>query len=408
MAVLTRNNIVTNGLVLNLDSLNPQSLPVDPTVNLIPNSVNFTGSGWARSNMLVTTSSMAAPYGNETATLVSTNNAYSAITPVVDVTGSGLYTTSFFVKYVTQSIYTIVQEGNPYAPATFDIQTGTLLSIGGTPGFRYTASISPEPNGYYKISLTVNITQSSFTLAPRLWSGYYNGNSFSGSQYYLWGAQMEKSAYPTPYVASITASGQRTTWTDLSGNNNTATLRTGSVSSTIPRYDYLNQRVLTFDGTGSYATGTLATSLSGSALTIGAWVRPITLPSERVYFSLGSTFGTDSTIHLRFYSNTWFRFGMYTDDLDAFNFDPVIGKWSYVVCTLDDSRLQSIYQNGTLKSTRTALGMFNGNSIYNIGWWNGTQPINANIGPVHVYNRALSQQEILQNYNATKTRFGLS
>ena len=34
MSVLTRNNIVTNGLVLALDAKNPQSLPNDPTVNL--------------------------------------------------------------------------------------------------------------------------------------------------------------------------------------------------------------------------------------------------------------------------------------------------------------------------------------------------------------------------------------
>jgi hypothetical protein len=28
-------------------------------------------------------------------------------------------------------------------------------------------------------------------------------------------------------------------------------------------------------------------------------------------------------------------------------------------------------------------------------------------GAVHVYNRALSQEEIIQNYNAVKTRFGI-
>ena len=34
-------------------------------------------------------------------------------------------------------------------------------------------------------------------------------------------------------------------------------------------------------------------------------------------------------------------------------------------------------------------------------------PANCNIGQIQVYNRALSQQEILQNYNATKKRYGL-
>ena len=33
--------------------------------------------------------------------------------------------------------------------------------------------------------------------------------------------------------------------------------------------------------------------------------------------------------------------------------------------------------------------------------------LHGNIGQVKIYNRALTQQEILQNYNATKTRYGL-
>ena len=37
----------------------------------------------------------------------------------------------------------------------------------------------------------------------------------------------------------------------------------------------------------------------------------------------------------------------------------------------------------------------------------GVQQLNGNISSALVYNRALSTAEILQNYNATKTRFGL-
>ena len=32
---------------------------------------------------------------------------------------------------------------------------------------------------------------------------------------------------------------------------------------------------------------------------------------------------------------------------------------------------------------------------------------NGNIGPYHIYNRALSSTEVLHNYNALKGRFGL-
>ena len=32
---------------------------------------------------------------------------------------------------------------------------------------------------------------------------------------------------------------------------------------------------------------------------------------------------------------------------------------------------------------------------------------NGNMGPIHMYDRALSAEEILHNYNALKGRFGL-
>ena len=191
-----------------------------------------------------------------------------------------------------------------------------------------------------------------------------------------------------------------TTWYDISGNNNSGSLING------PIFDSNNGGSILFDGINDYATGTI-TPLSGSAFTIGTWIKPITLVSQSVYLSIGSINANNSTIHLRFYSDTFFRFGMYSDDLDAFNFSPATGKWNYIVCTLDNSKLQSIYQNGFFKSSRTSNNMFIGNNLYSVGRWFNTQAINANIGIVQVYNRALSAAEVLQNYNATKSRFGI-
>jgi hypothetical protein len=39
-------------------------------------------------------------------------------------------------------------------------------------------------------------------------------------------------------------------------------------------------------------------------------------------------------------------------------------------------------------------------------WYNGTHDYNGHIGTAYVYNRALSGQEVLENYNATKSRYG--
>jgi hypothetical protein len=42
-------------------------------------------------------------------------------------------------------------------------------------------------------------------------------------------------------------------------------------------------------------------------------------------------------------------------------------------------------------------------STYNVGF----SVFNGNIASVNLYNKALAATEVLQNYNATKSRFGL-
>jgi len=69
--------------------------------------------------------------------------------------------------------------------------------------------------------------------------------------------------------------------------------------------------------------------------------------------------------------------------------------------------------NGTLRGsiTQSLPSSYGSNNSLNIGW-NGTTGAGSiygkgRIGPVLVYDRALSDVEILQNYNAQKSRYGL-
>ena len=191
-------------------------------------------------------------------------------------------------------------------------------------------------------------------------------------------------------------------WNDLSRGGSNSTLING------PTFDSGSGGNIVFNGINNYGNGTL-TPLSGSAFTIGTWIKPIVSPNEQVYFSIGTIPDRDQSIHLRLINNTTIRFGMYISDLDADNFTPMSGSWNYIVCTLDNFKLQSIYQNSVFKNSGTAFGMFVGNNSYYVGVWGVLgiiQYINANIGPIHVYNRALSQTEITQNFNAQKSRFG--
>jgi hypothetical protein len=70
------------------------------------------------------------------------------------------------------------------------------------------------------------------------------------------------------------------------------------------------------------------------------------------------------------------------------------------------------YQNTQL--IRSAVGpntiFFSSNAVYDIARGQGSGPIyyfNGNIANIILYNRALSDLEILQNFNATRARFGV-
>jgi hypothetical protein len=84
------------------------------------------------------------------------------------------------------------------------------------------------------------------------------------------------------------------------------------------------------------------------------------------------------------------------------------GVWHYIGVTFDGTNLRmyvdGILDNtsGTLTYSTTGQNNFIGKSSHtgNENYTNGS------MGMVHVYNRALSGAEVLQNYNATKGRFG--
>ena len=81
--------------------------------------------------------------------------------------------------------------------------------------------------------------------------------------------------------------------------------------------------------------------------------------------------------------------------------------WYHIVGTVVENSSVSIYINGTLKSSISTTKVFNGIEPFYIGKGDFGEYFNGLIPIVKVYNRALSIDEILQNYKATKGRFGL-
>jgi hypothetical protein len=67
-----------------------------------------------------------------------------------------------------------------------------------------------------------------------------------------------------------------------------------------------------------------------------------------------------------------------------------------------------VYLNGVLNvSTAQATGPATGNTLFTIGQYQSGRSFAGNVTLCTAYSRALSATEVLQNYNATRTRFGL-
>lgn len=88
-------------------------------------------------------------------------------------------------------------------------------------------------------------------------------------------------------------------------------------------------------------------------------------------------------------------------------------NWHQTVITYDGSSntsgiliyLDGIDDTGVKQNTLSATIITS--TPLQIGARNGGDSFDGNIGPVHIYNRALSANEVLHNYNALKSRFGL-
>ena len=204
--------------------------------------------------------------------------------------------------------------------------------------------------------------------------------------------------------------GTGTTWYDLSGNGYNGTLING------PSFlSNQNGGIFDFDGVDDYTSlGSSAASLiqGKTAVTIGIFFKLDVLDTLRgligtLNYGCGANLGLVASGNaLTFYNDTGTCY-----DVGISSFVET-GKWIYAVGTYDGTttRIYGI-KDGTLSqssgtSKSGATNTFTSDFIV-IGNQYPYYFTNGQCGTAFVYNRVLSQAEILQNYNAQKTRFGL-
>jgi hypothetical protein len=198
-------------------------------------------------------------------------------------------------------------------------------------------------------------------------------------------------------------SGSGNTWYDLTSNSYNQTL-TGM------GYTTDNNGLMNSSGS-SYATGAINSVVNiDGPLSMSFWIKFTNLTGIQ---SLGITNGTTSPsaamqIGLRTGGlGTIWKYGGAT--LIPFT-NPTVNTWYHYSVTLASSTMY-FYINGAYNNSAVVTPQSGGAVSLNFGDYKsdgtGNEKILGYLGSYQLYNRALTAQEILQNYNATKRRYGL-
>ncbi len=167
-----------------------------------------------------------------------------------------------------------------------------------------------------------------------------------------------------------------------------------------------------FDGTNDYiAVDGTNFPLSNSPRTLNIWFYTITSTWQaniNNLFWYGTASGRQS-FGVDFNTYPEMEFYSWADDITWNTAAPQVG-WKNLQIAYDGNLTVRIYELGVLVATKTLGGQLNTvlSSNVQIGAiTNLSGYFDSNISQVSMYNRALSVTEILQNYNATKRRYGL-
>jgi len=210
--------------------------------------------------------------------------------------------------------------------------------------------------------------------------------------------------------------GTGTTWTDLSGNGNNGTLTNG------PTFNAGNMGSILYDGADDQIDCGNNSSLNISTnLTLGIWVKFNSLSSGPNLISKqwcsGNQFSyswavlSDGRIYYGFDSDG--QCSSITGEYTSTNIVCTTGIW-YCLNIVHTSTSINLYSNG-ISIPGTLAGSYG--TIYTstvpvrLGVYRNLSGafanyLSGNISNVQIYNRALSATEVLQNYNAVKSRFG--
>jgi hypothetical protein len=333
--------------------------------------------------------------------------------------GTGTYTVSHYIDTIHSTstnfilyIFTFHALSGGFtvsnANATFTLSSKTFGSIVYSGPAWSNASVSAIDcgNGIYRVSITATTS-----LAGTGIRAYLSPSPIDTSYLIVAGSQYERGSTANPYYATTgTTKTRGTTWYNLISGGVNGTSVNG------PTYSSANGGSLVFDGVDDYVTSNSGLT-NNSDFSVSFWIKyQDSLVSNRGLITSwdpswnGFGIAASSSSTIRSWTNNGASGGMNWGALST-----IQNTWAHLTLTYTFfDKTQRGYINGVFKNSES-FGSTITHSTLQIG--RGGQTSSAQLGlypytnclisNVQIYNRALAAAEVLQNFNATRSRYGI-
>lgn len=344
MATIGGANSLKNGLVLHFDAANTRSFRGEPTVNL----ATVTMSEYTPYNTMVRNGQ------NFQFTMVAGGAQYLTVHNGTDYNG----------KTITISGY-MFKNGKPYA-----LPYNRANTYHTVPASKWSFNLK---SGYFTIVEVCNTSS--------IWLFHTPAGTVAGDVITINNLQVEEKTYVTPFINGTRGTTVATGggFIDISNNNKHAELVNG------PIYSSEKNGVLIMDGvndsilyTGSIPNSTTCTVVMWLATTDTQFLWAV---GNTTSYYFGASISGGNFYHENCGSPTYY-----------INANQALNPVGYL-----NNKFHMFEVKGVNLSTWTKLGFLD----YAAGAWN----MNGKVGLIQVYDRILTSEESLQNYNANKTRF---
>ena len=401
MSVQAPIQIINNGLVFCFDTNNAKSYKGQPTTNYVPyplaayngNTLAIGDYNYANNGVTYTLdTSVLTPIGDYSGVLryYTGNTDYKYFSIKGSNLPSGTYTFSYYARLAAGSSNIgntqLWRDGN-----TDRSVTGDWNPTFTTDWKRYTTTGPID---------TAGATGNALNYFP-----VHSGSITGGYTLYYWGFQLEKLSYASQFV-----NGSRSNTNSLLDFTNNTTLNLANAT-------YSNANI-SWPG-NNYITTNTNCNLTGDQ-TLTAWIKP----KKTTAGPHNTVICTDPSyqygIKLMNYKNNsryglWLGFGssnyeaLYGVDINNNTNKMLTGTWK------QSTGVVRLYINGAATTSfstgvTSAISLNTGNIYvgtgYELDWGNGNM-YEGELYSASIYNRTLTDAEILQLYNATRSRFGL-